>query len=193
MPLIKYRSSLDHIMKKPVFGTTDLHNEGIPQNYSKKLLHGLCRTRRIKRIERGKYTCLDDPIAVAAHITTPCYLSLWTAMSIRGLTDQNPFSVEVFTSRKRFRSRIDFGGTKIIFHLVKPRMMFGFENIVWKESIRIPVARTEKIIIDGIGRLPEEEILQMLKVCDSGLLKKYAKLSGSIKMARRIRELTGKC
>ena len=88
MPLIKYKKALERVLRKPVFTPQDLHNERIPKNYSKKLLHLLAKQGRIRRIERGKYTCLDDPVAVAAHMTKPCYLSLWTAMSIRNLTTQ---------------------------------------------------------------------------------------------------------
>ncbi len=195
MPVIKYKESLKRVFRRPVFGPVDMHNEGIPRNYSKKLLCVLAKSRRISRIERGKYTCLDDPVAVAAHITKPCYLSLWTAMSIRNLTTQIPFAVEVVTSRKRFKKRIDFSGTPIIFHTINPKMMFGYENIVWKENIRIPVANTEKIIIDAvhITSIPEEEILQIIRLSDISVLKGYAELTGNKKIIGRIKELVRRC
>src|SRR3989338_9779614 len=142
MPLIKYKKALERVLRKPVFTPQDLHNERIPKNYSKKLLHLLAKQGRIRRIERGKYTCLDDPVAVAAHMTKPCYLSLWTAMSIRNLTTQIPFAVEVMTSRRRFNKELNFLGTNIMFHTIEPRIMFGYENIIWKENIRIAVAKT---------------------------------------------------
>ncbi len=190
MPVIKYRETLKHIMRKPVFTTTDLHNKGIKKNYAKKLLFMLARSGKIKRIERGKYTCLNDIIAVAAHITEPCYLTLWTAMSIRRLTTQIPFAVEVATSRKRFTKKIIFQNTPIMFYTINPRMMFGYENIIW-DGIRIPVAKPEKIIIDAIhiGRMPEEEIFKLIKNADYSVLKKYAKLSGNELITNKIKEL----
>jgi len=191
MPVIKYKKTLEHIFRKPVFTTEDLHNEGIPKNYSKKLLHTLAKSGRIKHIERGKYTNLDDPVAVAAYITQPCYLSLWTAMSIRNLTTQIPFGVEVVTSRKRFKRKINFEGTTIVFHTASPRMMFGYENIVWKENIRTPVANREKIVIDAIWlqNIPEEEILQIIKDSDISLLKRYAELTGNEKIVDKLKRL----
>jgi len=191
MPVIKYKKTLEHIFRKPVFTTEDLHNERIPKNYSKKLLHTLAKSGRIKHIERGKYTNLDDPVAVAAYITQPCYLSLWTAMSIRNLTTQIPFGVEVVTSRKRFKRKINFEGTTIVFHTVSPRMMFGYENIVWKENIRIPIANREKIVIDAIWlqNIPEEEILQIIKDSDISLLKRYAELTGNEKIVDKLKRL----
>jgi predicted transcriptional regulator of viral defense system len=191
MPKIKYKAVLERVFRKPVFRPEDMHNEGMPKNYSKKLLHVLARTERIKRIERGKYTCLDDSIAVAAHITEPCYLSLWTAMSIRNLTDQIPFAIEVLTPRKRFKKKINFLGTPIIFHNISTNLMFGYENIIWKESVRIPVANPEKIVIDAvcIGGIPINEILQIIKHADITLLKKYAKLTGNRKTENKIKEM----
>lgn len=191
MPVIKYREALDSAMRKPVFGTEDLHHEKISKGYSKKLLHMLAKSGKIRGIEKGKYTCLDDPVAVAAYITRPSYLSLWTAMSIRNLTDQVPFAVEVVTSRRRFRSRIEFSGTPIIFHTVSPKLMFGYENIIWKGNIRIPVARREKIIIDAIyiGSISEEEIMPMLKISDISTLKRYAKLAGDKRVERKVERM----
>ncbi|MEK6887615.1 MAG: hypothetical protein AABX14_01590 [Candidatus Aenigmatarchaeota archaeon] len=191
MPLIKYKKVLERVFRKPVFTLEDMHNERIPKNYSKKLLHLLAKQGRIMRIERGKYTCLDDPVAVAAHMTKPCYLSLWTAMSIRNLTTQVPFAVEVVTSRKRFTRKVDFLGTVIKFHAVDPKMMFGYENIIWKENFRIPVANKEKIIIDAvsISSIPEEEIFDMIKISNTSLLKRYANLTGNEKIKNKIKEM----
>lgn len=191
MPIIKYAKVLEKAFKRPVFSTKDLKEEGLPLKYAKKLLHQLSKSGKIKRIERGKYTCLDDPIATATHITNPSYISLWSAMSLRKLTDQIPFSVEVITSRKRFKPTINFLGTKIIFYRVNPRMMFGYENIVWKENIRIFVANKEKIVIDAIytKRVPDDEIKKIAKDCDIIVLKKYAKLTGNKRVVKKIRSL----
>jgi len=195
MPVIKYRKVVESLRRKPVFGTEELHHGGIKKGYSKKLLYTLSKTGDIKRIERGKYTFLDDPVAIATHITHPSYISLWTAMSIRHLTDQIPFAVEVITTRKRFKNTIDFRGTKIVFHKVPPAMMYGYENIIWKESTRIMVAKPEKIIIDAVytKSIPESEILEAVENSDIILLKKYSELTGDIKIVEKINGLIEKC
>lgn len=195
MPVIKYRKAVESLRRKPVFGVEDLRQEGVKKGYSKKLLYSLSKAGTIRRIERGKYTFLDDPVAVAAHITHPSYISLWTAMSIRHLTDQIPFAVEVVSSRKRFKNTIDFQGTKIIFHNVPPSLMYGYENIIWKENTRIPVAKPEKIVIDAVYTkdIPEGEILEVIRNSDISLLKKYASLSGDKKIMEKISGLIEKC
>jgi predicted transcriptional regulator of viral defense system len=191
MPVIKYSEKMKRILMKPVFTEEDMRAEGIGKNYSKKLLFTLAKSRKIKRIERGKYSCLDDPVAVAAHITNPCYLSLWTAMSIRNLTDQIPFAVEVVTSRRRFKNNINFEGTPIIFYTAEPKMMFGYENMIWKENIRIAVANVEKIIIDAVyfNNMPEEETAKLIKSADLRLLEKYSSITGNKKIESSIREM----
>ena len=195
MPVIKYREIIGRVSRKPVFGPDDLRCEGMKEVYWKKLLHSLSKSGKIKRIERGKYTCMDDPVAVAAHITHPSYLSLWTAMSIRHLTDQIPFAVDVMSSRKRFRNSVDFQGAEISFHRIPPGMMFGFENMIWKENTRIPVAKPEKIVIDAIytKSVPEGELLGIIRGSDKNLLDKYAKLSGNKRVIEKTRALMKKC
>jgi predicted transcriptional regulator of viral defense system len=194
MPIIKYNKVLQRVFKKIVFRVDDIVNEGIPQAYAKKVLHLLSKTGRIKRIERGKYTTSDDPVAVAAHITHPCYISLWTAMSIRRITTQIPFAVEVVTSRKRFKRKIEFEGVPIIFYTVSPKMMFGYENVIWKENVRIAVAKPEKVIIDALylGKIPFDELKEAVRVSDVKILKEYSKLTGDEKIVQTVKRLIEK-
>lgn len=137
MPIIKYKNLLQQVMKKPVFGVDDLACRNMQRDYAKKLLHESFKSGRIARVERGKYTILDDPLIVATHLTEPCYVSLWSALSIHHLTTQIPFAVEVITTRKRFNRKIMFQNTPIVFYTVQPGMMYGYENIIWKEDQRI--------------------------------------------------------
>lgn len=191
MPIKKYMHLLSKAFEKPIFGVKDLTNHGVPGQYAKKFLHELFRTGRISRVERGKYTLLDDTIVVAVHLTQPCYLSMWSAMSIRGLTTQIPFAVEVVTSRKRFKRSITFRDIDINFYTAKQTMMFGYENIVWKERLRIPVAKPEKIIIDAIyfRAIPFDELEETMSVVDKGLLQTYAKLTKNHRIVTAIARL----
>ncbi|MCJ7698296.1 MAG: type IV toxin-antitoxin system AbiEi family antitoxin domain-containing protein, partial [Thermoplasmata archaeon] len=98
MPIIKYKDLIKKVTEKPVFGVNDLVHQKIPQDYAKKILHELFKSGKITRVERGKYTVLDDAITVATHLTEPCYVSMWSALSIQKLTTQVPFSVEIVTT-----------------------------------------------------------------------------------------------
>ncbi len=195
MPVVKYKSVMEELMEKPVFTPQDLRDRGIPSNYAKKLLHTLAKSGKITRIERGKYTSLNDVVAVAGHITEPCYLTLWTAMNIRNLTTQIPFSVEIATSRRRFNEKISFQDTPILFYTVPPRMMFGYEYIIWQEEIRVPVATPEKIVIDSLyfGKILEEEVLDIVNDTDKKRLRTYATLTKKQDIIDKTMELIERC
>jgi len=179
MPIIKYKNLIQKVTEKPIFGVNDLVHKNIPRQYAKKILHELNKSGKITRIERGKYTIIDDPLTVATHLTEPCYVSMWSALSIRKLTTQIPFSVEIVTTRKRFNRKIIFNNTPIIFYNTHPKMLYGYENIIWKENVRIPVAKPEKIIIDALyfNTIPQEDLSELIDKVDKKLLRSYAKLT----------------
>jgi predicted transcriptional regulator of viral defense system len=191
MPIIKYRDQIQKVTEKPVFGVNDLVHQNIPRDYAKKILHEMFKSGKITRVERGKYTILDDALIVATHLTEPCYVSMWSALSIQKLTTQVPFSVEIVTSRQRFNRKIMFNDTPIIFYTVRSEMMYGYENIIWKEHERIPVAKPEKIIIDAIyfRTIAVEELHDLIASADKKLLRSYATLTQDTYVIRTVERL----
>jgi len=191
MPIIKYKNILQKVTEKPVFGVNDLAHQNMPRDYAKKILHELFKSGKITRIERGKYTILDDALVIATHLTEPCYVSMWSALSIQKLTTQVPFSVEIVTTRKRFNRKIIFNNTPIIFYTVQSEMMYGYENIIWKEHVRIPVAKPEKIIIDALyfRTIAAEELSDIISKLNKKLLLSYAKLTQDTYVNRMVERL----
>lgn len=191
MPVIKYKKKIQKITKKPIFQVVDLVNQNIPHNYAKKTLYELHKSKKISRVERGKYTTYDDIITIATHITEPCYLSMWSALSIHKLTTQIPFTIEIITTRKRFNKQITYKDTPIIFYNIKPEMMYGFENIIRKEEIRVPIAKPEKTIIDILyfKSINNEEIEEIINKIDKKTLLSYAKLSHKKYIIKKVKEL----
>jgi len=191
MPRNLYSDQIARVMRKTVFGVKDLADLGVPKEYARQRLHKLCSSEKIRRVEKGKYTASDDPFLVAAHLTEPCYISLWSALSEMGLTTQIPFSIQVITSRKRYSRRLTFLGTEIRFHHVRPEMMFGYEYRIKGEGHRIPIARVEKVIIDAIylNEIPLEELDEALEHSDPCILKEYSELTNNNRVKDRIREI----
>jgi predicted transcriptional regulator of viral defense system len=191
VPRIKYAKQLNAIRVKPVFGVKDLEDAGVPRAYARQRLHKLEKSGAIYRIERGKYTESDSALLVATHLTHPSYLALWSALSVRGLTTQIPFAVQVVTSRKRFNRSVTFMGSEIRFYSVRPSMMFGYENMVFDSGQRIQVAKPEKIIIDALylGAIPINELTEALEVADTELLESYVKLARNRSVREAVRGL----
>lgn len=186
-----YLKQIADVLKKPVFGVKDLADRGVPAAYARQRLHQMSVSGRIARVERGKYTASEDAALVATHLTEPCYLSLWSAMSARGLTTQIPFSVQVVTSRKRFARKLHFTGSDIRFYYVRPGMMFGYENVPSGDGQRMPLAKIEKIIIDGIylREIPLGELGEAVKSADAKLLSEYSELTGNRRVMAAVKEL----
>jgi predicted transcriptional regulator of viral defense system len=186
-----YSKHIADVLKKPVFCVKDLSERGIPPAYARLRLHQMSESGSITRIERGKYSASDNAVLVATHLTEPCYLSLWSAMSARGLTTQIPFSVQVVTPRKRFARKLFFSGSEIKYYHVRPGMMFGYENVPFGDGWRIPLARVEKIIIDAIytGEIPLGELGWAVESADAGLLKEYSELTGNRRVMNAVKEL----
>lgn len=191
MPIIKYKDLIQKEIEKPVFGVNDLVLKNIPRDYAKKILHELFKSGKISRVERGKYTVFDDALTVATHLTEPCYVSMWSALSIQKLTTQVPFSVEIVTTRQRFNRKIMFNNTPIIFYTVRSEMMYGYENIIWKEHVRIPVAKPEKIIIDALyfRTIAAEELSEIIATLNKKLLRSYAALTQDTYVNRMVERL----
>jgi predicted transcriptional regulator of viral defense system len=116
---------------------------------------------------------------------------MWSALSIQKLTTQVPFSVEIVTTRKRFNRKIMFNNTPIIFYTVQSEMMYGYENIIWKEHVRIPVAKPEKIIIDALyfRTIAAEELSDIIATLNKKLLLSYAKLTQDTYVNRMVERL----
>ena len=191
MPRIVYSKQLQETLKRPVFGVKDLVELGMPPGYARLRLHHMHVSGRIQRVERGKYTTSDNPVLVATHLTEPCYLSLWSALSARGLTTQVPFSVQVVTSRKRFARRLRFAGSEIRFHHVRPGLMFGYEHVPFGDGWRIPMAKVEKVVIDAVylGEIPLGELGEAVEAADADLLREYSELTGNRRVISAVRGL----
>jgi len=191
VPKTLYSKQIADILKMPVFGVKDLAMRGVPTAYARQRLHQMSVSGRIVRVERGKYTVTEDAVLVATHVTEPCYLSLWSALSFRGLTTQIPFYVQVVTSRKRFARKLCFAGSEIRFYYVRPGMMFGYENVLFGEEQRIPIAKVEKIIIDAIylNEIPMGDLDEAVNSADAMLLMEYSQLTGNRRVIARVKEL----
>src|SRR3989338_3177028 len=114
---------LKELGKYPLFTPNDIAKiVNKSPTYIRTLLYRLHRQNLIQRIEKGKYTVYDDPLVYATYLITPSYLSLWTALRMYNLTEQQPRAVFVMVPKKR--KNIKSQTVDIIFTSTKH--MFGF-------------------------------------------------------------------
>jgi len=174
MPKIKYSHIVRKLIQKPVFTSHDMVSHGIPQSYVKRLASHLISQKRIRRIEKGKYTQSRNPMIIAPFLTFPSYLSMFTALSLRNAILQVPQEIQVVSPRRRKNTTIKFENATIRFFCPKPSMFFGYSHIDY-EKFKIPVADIEKAIID-LAYFGYEPIGEISAEIDINKVKEYFNL-----------------
>lgn len=147
LPVIKYRDIVSGVTKKPIFSVKELVNRGIPSNYARLLVHNLTKKGKIFRVEKGYYATVNNPFVVAGLIVFPSYISMYSALYLRGLLSQIAFAIQVVTTKRRKNKKLFFADTPIEFYKIKRDYFFGFEYIMY-DGFEIPIAQPEKAIID---------------------------------------------
>lgn len=85
---------------KAVFAVSDVQRLVSSKKYAKLVLHRLKKKGLIRRVTQNLYTTKNDINVIASHITTPAYISFWSASSFLGYTEQVLNTVQVATTRK---------------------------------------------------------------------------------------------
>lgn len=70
-------------------------------------------------------------------------------------------------------------------------MMYGYENMIWKEDIRIPVAKPEKIIVDALyfKTISAEDLSEIINMVNKKILVSYAKLTKNNFVIKTVEEM----
>ena len=102
----------------------------------------------------------ENIFAIAATVTAPSYISLWTAASYYGFTEQQIKTIQVISTRQY--PAINIGNFKIEVITCLPQKFFGY-----RKQLDFPIAEKEKLIVDVLSK-PElcggmEEVRKCLK------------------------------
>ncbi len=159
------KSFMELFAHRNVF-TTKQVNAHLKGTYSKVYLDRLLKKGSIFRIGRGLYTCHEDPVVYASHITYPSYISFLWALNHHVATTQVPKVIEVVSRRNASYPNV---------RLIGSNYLWGYEKIDYGGS-DIFVAKVEKAVIDSIifERLPLDDINEALMVCNPDTLEEMA-------------------
>lgn len=177
---------IEVLKKYPLFGPNDL-SKILNKNtaYLKVLVYRLRKQKRLYKIERGKYTVYNDPFIFASLISTPSYISLWSAFRHYNFTDQLPR--DIFVMVPNSRKPLKFNDIKINF--IKIKNFFGFKKQRYMD-FDIFLAEPEKAIIDSLitRKVPFNEVTKAIK--DEGVnkekLAEYAIMTKNKSLIKRI-------
>src|SRR3989338_7946788 len=152
--------------------------------YVRTRLYRLHAQHYIYRIEKGKYSCHEDPLMYATYIATPSYFSLCTALRYHNLTPQQPVNLSVMTAVPR--KKIVLGNTTIFF--VKSKHVFGYTKQRYND-IDIFMAEPEKAIVDCLlYKVPLNYVREALDEENINYVKlaEYAQRTKNISLIKRL-------
>lgn len=106
----------------------------------------------IKPFANGYYilsnTIIDENLLFmfANMIYEPSYISLESALAYNQFIPESVLSITSISTLKTKSFNTDFGN--ITYRSIKPKIMFGYENITISQNIKFKIAKLEKAILD---------------------------------------------
>lgn len=130
----------------------------LSQAHANRVLSRLAAKGWLVRVGRGVYSVVrlgtvtpeasvDDPLALAMSLFSPCYISGWTAAEHWDLTEQIFNSVVVLTTKAQRTQQRVIAGVRFVLRVVDESKMFGIAR-VWSGSRRVDIAEPHRLIID---------------------------------------------
>ena len=153
----------------------------------------------VAEVEKGKYLLLglepervlSNPLFIASHLTTPAYISYWSALHFHGFTEQVPLTTFVATTKKK--RPVTFRDYRFRFVTIKPDKFFGYRREMVGD-LPLVVADEAKAIVDsldlpayagGLGEIAKA-LRDALEVVDVDTLVEYANRMGDKSLGSRL-------
>lgn len=155
------RVFVDHFVasEKTTITSADVREvQPLPQAHANKVLSRLAAKGWLVRVGRGVYSVvrlgtatpeasIDDPLALAMSLFSPCYISGWTAAEHWDLTEQIFNSIVVVTTKPQRTRERTTAGVRFVLRVVEDAKMFGAAR-VWSGSRRVDIADPHRLVID---------------------------------------------
>lgn len=120
----------------------------------------------VERVERGKFLLLglspekvlSNPLYIGSNLTTPAYVSFWSALHFHGFTEQVPRTVFIVTTHRK--KQITFHDMHFQFVTFRPQHFFGYRQEMLAD-LPVVIADEPKTILDSLtlpqyaGGIPE--------------------------------------
>ena len=173
--------------KQKVFSIRDIAAlKGFSSAAASVYLNRMLKKNLVYRVGGGKFSISADPFVISSNLFYPSYISFYSAFYIYGMVEQVIDSLFIVTPK--FRKNRVINNTRVIFVKFPERAMFGFKKMEYADGY-INIAEKEKAFIDSLI-LPRytgmDYLNRIVKEMDVQILKKYAFMTGSEAVMRRI-------
>jgi len=143
----------------PVVSADDIVSSlGISRTAANLGLARLAKKGWLQRLRRGRYSlvplssrsaapAVEDPLAVAMQLFSPCYVSGWTSAQHWDLTDQIHNAVVVLSARPQRHGTLMVGRVAYRVRRIRPEAIFGTVR-VWSGTVAVQMASSHRTVID---------------------------------------------
>lgn len=181
---------IEFVENRPIITSNDVSkNFNVSKTYAYIFLERLFKKGLIQRVEKGKYSYVNDALVVASNIVYPSYVSFFTAASLKGYTEQIPRAIQLATTV--YKKSITFGGNKIEFINLPSWGFYGYSKQM-RNNFAIFIVEDEKLIIDILLRPKTvgnfEEIVEIIKntKVQEEKIKEYTKRVKNVSLLKRL-------
>jgi len=165
---------------------------GLDKFQTHSLIKRMERAGLVERIERSKFLLLglspekvlSNPLYIGSNLTTPAYVSFWSALHFHGFTEQVPRTVFIVTTHRK--KQLTFHGMHFQFVTIKPQHFFGYRREVLAD-LPVVIADEHKSILDSLT-LPQYAggVPEVAKALQNALSEKALDLSTLLDYAERL-------
>jgi predicted transcriptional regulator of viral defense system len=142
---------------------------GVDKKFVKVYVHRMVKKGLARRLIEGRVAFTEDPFVVATQLVEPSYISLTTALHLRGLIQQVPTVPECVTTRgtRRFDD--------VVYRRINPKLFFGYTQEERGGSY-VFLAEPEKAVLDlaYYGALYPLVVEEVVPALDLGRFREYA-------------------
>lgn len=130
----------------------------VPREEARKIASDLVEKKWLNRLKRGTYLIVplaagetgeytEHEFIIASHLTSPMYISYWSALNYHGLTEQVPVTVYGATTKQTPTQEIH--GVTYKFVKISESKFFGYGDRLIDQSHSVSIADMEKAIADS--------------------------------------------
>lgn len=146
-------------LERPTVSADDvLRHFDVTRKGANVMLSRLARKRWLRRLRRGSYAVVplssrtgrpvvEEPLATAMALFSPCYISGWTAAEHWGLTEQVSNTVVVYSAKPERRADLEIGGVSYRVRRVPEDAIFGTTRL-WSGTTAVQMATMHRTVID---------------------------------------------
>ncbi len=183
----------------------------LSRDEARRLLWSMTKAGWIKAISPGVYTPVpleasdptlsgENPLILANHFFSACYIGGWTAANFWGLTDQIFLNTWVMTIKNVRHKEKNIGEHPFILTQIDAHYLYGYK-LEWLENNQIKISDPSKTVIDFLNFPRSFSANAMLDIFgtyinsqyrDLKLLQNYATDTGNKSIFKRLGFLTEK-